>query len=370
MMKKRLFTNSKHLKMDIKKFLNSDETIFRDSVALDYDYIPKIIPYREAEQKEIIFAIKPLLQKRNGKNIFIYGKPGIGKTLICKSVLNELEETTDEIFTFYINCWKKNSTYKVAMQLAEELNIPFVQTKKTDEVLELIKKEINKKSAVFVFDEADKIEDYSFLYFTLEEIYRKSVIIISNNREWIINLDSRIRSRLLPQVIEFKPYNKSEVEGILKERIKYAFHDGVLTDEAFKVIVEKTFESEDIRVGLFLLREAGNNAELRSSNKIEKEDAVKAIKQLNTFSIKSKSDLDEETKKILKICRENSGKKIGELYKIYTASGGTTVYKTFQRKIAKLEKAGFLKLKKLVGGPEGTTTIINYAYKDLNSFVE
>ncbi len=355
--------------MNFKDMLKDNETVFKDPVALDYDYIPKVVPYREAEEREIILSIKPLLQRRNGKNIFIYGKPGIGKTLICKSVIKELEETTDEVIPFYINCWKKNSTYKIAMQLAEDLNLPFVQTKKTDELLDLVKREINKSSAVFIFDEADKIEDYSFLYFVLEEIYRKTIIIISNTREWLVTLDDRIRSRLLPQTIEFKPYTKKEVEGILKERIKYAFVEGALTEEAFDLIVDKTYEAEDIRVGLFLLKEAGNNAELRASKKIEKEDAVKAIRQLNTFSIKSSESLDDETRRILKICKENSGKKIGELYKIYTSEGGTAVYKTFQRKISKLEKAGFLKLKKLIGGSEGTTTIVNYAYKDLNSFV-
>ncbi len=351
----------------IKDFLGGEETIFRDPIALEYDYVPKFVPYREAEQRELIMAIKPLFQGRSGKNIFIFGKPGIGKTLLSKTVLRELEDVED-IYTFYINCWKKSTTYKIALQLADELNYPFVQNRKTEDILEVIKGDINKKAGVFVLDEVDKLEDPSFLYFLLEEIYRKTIVLITNHREWLINLDSRVRSRLLPQIVEFKPYNIDEVRGILRERIKYAFYPDVIEQDAFDLIVKKTYEAEDIRVGLYLLKEAGNNAEARSSKKVSVDDVKAAMNKIEDFSIKDSSELDDDSRLVLKIVRENSGKKIGELYKIYEEMGGKSVYKTFQRRIAKLEKAGFLKLKKIIGGSEGTTTIVNYAYKDLTSF--
>ena len=31
--------------------LKADESLFKDEVALDYSFIPKLIPYREKEQK-------------------------------------------------------------------------------------------------------------------------------------------------------------------------------------------------------------------------------------------------------------------------------------------------------------------------------
>ena len=34
-----------------KDMLGSDETIFRNEIALDYSYVPKVIPYREKEQR-------------------------------------------------------------------------------------------------------------------------------------------------------------------------------------------------------------------------------------------------------------------------------------------------------------------------------
>ena len=75
----------------IKDFLSSNETIFMNDVALSYDFIPKEIPHRENEHHYIATCIKPLLDNRNGKNVFIYGNPGIGKTLAIKSIFLELE---------------------------------------------------------------------------------------------------------------------------------------------------------------------------------------------------------------------------------------------------------------------------------------
>ena len=67
--------------------LGDGESLFRDPVALDYDYMPKVIRGREEEQKRIASCIKPLDQKRNGTNIVLFGPSGIGKTVVCKHML-------------------------------------------------------------------------------------------------------------------------------------------------------------------------------------------------------------------------------------------------------------------------------------------
>jgi len=87
-----------------KDMLGSEESLFKNEVALNFDYQPKLIPFREIHQKTIASCIKPLFQKRNGKNLFIHGMPGVGKTVACRHVLDELPETTDEIIPLYINC--------------------------------------------------------------------------------------------------------------------------------------------------------------------------------------------------------------------------------------------------------------------------
>ena len=350
-----------HIMSLFKDMLKSDETLFKNAVALEYDYIPKLVPYREAEQRKIASCIKPLFQNRNGRNLIIFGSPGIGKTVACKHVLTELEEETDDIHVVFVNCWQKNTSYKVLVDMCEQLGYKFTQNKKTDELFKIVKNIVNKKAAVFAFDEIDKVEDHDFLYSILEEIYNKTIILITNFKEFSVNLDARIKSRLVPEIMEFKHYNLAETRGILEQRKESAFYDGVWENELFDKIVQKTFEMSDIRVGLYLLKEAANEAENDSSRKVLAKHVDSALSKSDDFSAKSKSSLEDDSKFILEIIKKNSGKKSGEVFRLYQQEGGDGNYKAFQRKIKKLADDGFITTEKITGGSEGTTTIIRYS---------
>ena len=343
-----------------KDMLKAEETLFKNIVALDYDYIPKLIPYRENEQFKIAGCIKPLFQERNGKNMIIVGRPGIGKTVACRHVLQELEEKSEDILPLYVNCWKQNTSYKVIIEICELLGYKFTQNKKTEELFKIAKQILNKKSAVIVIDEADKADDYNFLYMLLEDIYRKTIILITNHKEWALGLDERIKSRLMPELIDFLPYNEKETRGILTERNKYAFYDNVWQDDCFDRVVKKTHEFEDIRTGLYLMKETGTIAEDDSSKKIQLKHYETAEKKLNEFFIKNKDSLQDDEKFILEIIKKNSGKRIGEIYKIYQTEGGQAPYKSFQRRIRKLAEDRFISAEKITGGAEGTTTIVTF----------
>ncbi len=340
--------------------LKSDESLFMDPIVLDYDYLPKLIPYREKEQKHVAFCIKPLLAGRTGKNILLHGPPGIGKTAAVRHLFKELEETTDDVLPIFINVWQKNTTYKIIIEMCEQLDYKFTQNKKTEELFKIIEAQLNKKSVVFCFDEIDKAEDLDFLYMILEKIYRKTIVLITNFKEWAIELDERIKSRLNLELLEFRKYNETEIKGILDERKKYAFVEGVWQEDAFKLAAKKTADMGDVRTGLYLLREAGNNAEDRASRKIEVSDVENAINKISEIKVKKTNELKNEEQLILDIVKENSGKKIGDLFNLYKEKGGEGVYKTFQRKIDYLSRNKFISTSKQTGGTEGSTTIVKY----------
>ncbi len=343
-----------------KDMLKSGETLFRDTVVLDFDFQPKLLKYRESVQMKFAAAIRPLLQGHNGRHLFIYGAPGVGKTTSCKHVLRELEEETDEVVSLYINCWKENTTFKVFSKICDDLGYKFIQNKKTSELFALIKHKLNKGSVVFIFDEIDKLEDLDFLYTILEDIYRKSIFLITNYRDSYSELDERIRSRLGPEFLYFKEYNESEIAGILKQRRNYAFVADCWDEEAFKEIIEKCTETKDVRVGLYLMKEAGNIAEEKSSRKISLIHAAEAIKKVDDFHIKPKEGLGEELELILNLVRDNNGKKIGDIYTAYSEQGGEMSYKSFHRRITKLKEGRFISTEK-TSGKEGNSTLIHYA---------
>lgn len=352
-----------------KGMLGSEESLFKNELALDFSFQPKPMMYREPQQRYMADCIKPLFQNRNGKNLFIYGIPGIGKTLACNQLINELEETTDDVIPLYINCWHKNTSFKILLELCALLDYKLTQNKGVDDLFKVIKEILNKKSAVFVFDEIDKVGDFNFLYSILEGIYKKSVFLITNYRDWLVNLEERIRSRLMLDNLEFKPYNSKETEGILRQRIEYAFVPDILEEDAFQLILKKTVEVEDIRAGLTMLREAGLNAENRSSKKIVMEDAKIALERLDEYNLEDSDGLEDDPRFILNIIKKNNNLKMRRLYDLYQEKGGKSSYRSFFRKVNKLADDKFIALEKKEGGAEGTTTIVKYLkVKKLSDF--
>jgi archaeal cell division control protein 6 len=338
--------------------LKEGESLIKIEEALSFDFIPKLVPYREYAQKYMASCIAPLLQNRNGKNLFIYGPPGIGKTTAAKWVLRDLEENSEDVVAVYINCWQKNSSFKIILEICDILGYKLTHNKRTDELFTVVKNILNKKVAVFMFDEVDKIEDLDFLYSLLEEIYRKSIILITNPKDWLVTLDSRIKSRLMADTLEFKPYTKTETEGILRQRRDFAFVPNVWEEAAFRIIVDKVAEFGDIRTGLFLMKEAALCAEQESSKKITAAHAAKIMEKLYDFYAKDKEQLKDDEQEILSFLKENSGKKIGDLYKQFTQSKYEISYKTFQRNVKKLADSNFISVEKTDGGSLGNTTII------------
>lgn len=340
--------------------LKNTESLFKNEYALDYSFIPKMIPYRESQQKYLASCIRPLLSEHNGRNVLIHGPPGVGKTAALRHLIKELEES-DELYEkleiVYINCWHKNTTYKVALEICDVLGYAFVQNKNTEDLFKIVEQIINKKAAIFIFDEIDKAEDTDFLYILAENILKKSIFLVTNYKSWMLELDDRIRSRLLLEQIEFPQYTKEEMYGILKLRTDLAFHENCFGEDTLETIASKASELKDIRIGLFLLRESALIAEEKSSRNVSSDHVQSAIKKIDQFTVKNTDELDEEAKSILKIIKDNSGKKIGDLYKIYEKSGGKSSYKTFQRKINKLDEGKFISLERTYAG--GNTTIVN-----------
>ncbi len=344
-----------------KEILSSEETIFKNENALDFDFIPKILPFREKEQKEIAFSISPLINGRDGRNLFIHGNPGIGKTAASKFVLRDLENETEDILIIYINCWQKNTSFKVIQEACHRLGYKLTHNKKTDELMKVLAGMINKKSAVIILDEVDKLDDNNVLYMFLEDLYKKSLISITNFESWISNLDKRIRSRFNPQILKFKSYNYDETFRILSERAKYAFFENVISEQLIELISKKSFQLKDIRSGIYLLKQAGLNAEARSSRTINDKDVNKAILNIREFSTKNKEILQDEEKLLLSIIKENSGLKMGELFVLYQEQGGKGVYKTFQRLIEQLDSNRFITTNKMSFGKKGNTKIVKYS---------
>ena len=203
------------------------------------------------------------------------------------------------------------------------------------------------------------MEDTDFLYAFLEDIYRKSIFLITNYRDSYSELDERIRSRFSPEFLVFRSYTESEISSILKQRRDYAFVQDCWDDDAFKEITEKCAELKDVRIGLYLMRESGAIAEEHSSRRITAQHVALAFKKVQDFHIKPTEGLEDDLKIILELIRTHNGQKIGEIYTAFTELGHEMSYKSFQRRITKLDEARFIHTEKTMG-KDGNSTILTY----------
>ena len=332
-------------------------TIIKNEEILSYEYIPSVLPYRENQIQEIANSIKPMLYERSGRNLFVHGAPGIGKTASIKWVLRELSETTDEIVPIYVNCWNLKTKYFIFSEMANQLKISFTAGKSAEHILQQIIYKLKGRRAVFVFDEIDKIDDSDFLYQIVSSFPNSCIHLISNNFDYIVKIDPRIKSRLMLKSIEFKPYTLSEIYGILKERAKLALRKDSFDTALLKQIANITYNKGDVRVGLYLLRESAKIAESEGRRKIDKSHIKKAMESVLDKRI-DEEKLNKDEQLIIKIVKGNNGEISGKLYELYTKKSGKLSYKSFKRYIKNLEKLGFLKLELTSGGFKGKSTRI------------
>ena len=344
-------------------FLSHNQTIFSNSDALDTDFVPKILPHREDQQRAIAESIAPLLKDRSGPSLILQGPAGVGKSVSSKRVLMDLDELDEaiDISKVYVNCWKANTTYKVMTEIANQIGFKFTHNLKTNEIInKIIEKLEKRKGVVIILDEADKADDYDFLYHILENITRKTLILITNDESWSNKIDFRIASRLTPEVINYKEYSENEIFDILRERIKYAFYQNVWSEELIEKVASNSSKFKDIRIAIKLIKKVGEIAENESSNKIEIEHINKAISKIPNFKIKSSEDFNDTENFVKKICEDNSGKTTGELFSIYLDRGGKKSEKTFKRVLDTLEKKRVITQKMTSQGFRGRSSIIEY----------
>lgn len=325
------------------EMLKSEESLFRDEYSLDFDYLPELLPYRENQHKYIAEAITPLLQGRSGKSLFIYGAPGIGKTSCVRFVFRELKEATNRVLPIYVNCWKKSTSNAVLTEMANQLGEIGTHYKTNEDLWAKIESSMERyKGIVIAFDEVDKAKEHDFLYQISENLKNVTILLMTNHGDFLGEIDPRVRSRLILEELKFEPYKRHETEGILKERREVAFVPGVWGSEAFGIVVDKTYNTKDIRTGLFLLRESGRTAESEGSKKIKVEHVMRAAGRLMDFRVHSTDELSDREKLVFSIIKENKGIETGELIQKVEKEGLDIPESTLRRIVQSLDKGGYI----------------------------
>ncbi len=275
------------------------EAIFEDENVLHDDYQPDSLEERNDEIEQYTAYFQPVINGSQPRNIFLYGKTGVGKTAATKYLLHHLEEDAKQyddlsITTVYLNCEDLTSSYRVAVALVNAFRDPSDQISRTGHplngVYEKLWLELDQigGTVLIVLDEVDYIGDDDSILYQLprarsnEKIERAriGIIGISNDFKYREKLDPRVEDTLCERELHFPPYDANELQNILEKRASLAFKNGILEGEVVPLCAALAAQDKgSARQGLDLLLEAGDLARRRSDSTVT-EDHVREAKQL------------------------------------------------------------------------------------------
>jgi cell division control protein 6 len=267
------------LKDILVNYINNQKSIFKNRSILTPEWLPNATIHREEQIKTLISILAPAIKGYPISNIFIYGGTGTGKTLVIRHIISELQSLSNLKF-LYVNCKMKkisDTEYRLLAEMCRALgkNVPATGLP-TDEIYKIFYSCLPNVHTILVLDEIDalikKVGDgilYNFLRIREEMRTKLSLIGISNDIAFIENLDPRVRSSLSEEEIIFPPYNASQLQDILTERVKLAFDEGVIEQSAIaKCAALAAQEHGDARRAIDLLRVAAELAERAGAQKV------------------------------------------------------------------------------------------------------
>ncbi|MFA6064713.1 MAG: AAA family ATPase [archaeon] len=346
----------------------TDVSLFKDERFLYQDFVPQRLPFRDKELSELVFCLKPATSGKKPTNIFVYGKPGTGKTVSLKFVLNEMEEFSDRVKCLYLNCFEFSSKQALLTKItnyfgyavadrglsSEEVYSKFVALLRSEKFIPII-----------VFDEAEQLlkdESRKELLYDLSRLGEQQklsigLVFISNDNFFLSHLDDRIRSSLAASSIPFESYSSSDLKEILKERAKYAFLDFVLDEEVIPLCAAHAAKlGGDARVAIDLLLKAGRLAERENSKKVLSKHVRASFTQEKVVKQEITMNLTEQEKEVLKFLDIHSNKEIDSGL-IYSSLGKKYSERTLRYAIAELKKKNLIVSEKVIKGT-GFTNII------------
>ena len=252
-------------------FENNDSCIIINEDILDETYIPADIPSRSKQINELTFCLDPATKNRKPMHAWIYGEPGVGKTLTANYMLKELEKAY--VDSIYVNCWSNSTLYSIMdtlirNRMKKDIRLFRANEHSTSIKLDRFRQHIKKESFIIILDEIDSIpsKERNRVIYNLCTIGKAGLVCIGNSKSVYYGLDSRVRSRLDAKLIEFKPYSAVDLTGILKQRVMLA----LAPDTWSKRILEKIagLSEGDARVAIRTLKNSAEYAEKDASAKI------------------------------------------------------------------------------------------------------
>lgn len=327
--------------------------IIADPGILEEEHIPENIPCREVQKQELAFCLSPIERGMKPLDCLCHGKPGTGKTVLVKYVLQQAEKNTNAL-SFYVNCWENKTLSLILDGLVEQAGIVLAERSYSSKISRL-KKRIGSRPCVVALDEVDKLDrkNLNDILYMLMGMGKVGVVCISNTRKYILDVDPRTISRIRLKSINFPQYSDEELLTILKHRI---IDCGALFPNTYsKQILEKIADlaAGDARIAIQTLKNAAFNAERSGESRLSDQDVNKAYEEVK--EIKKKYYLERLTlhhKLIVEIAKSQPGITSRRFYQLYKQKARKRLFtpkssRTFTNYVHDLIELGYLKVKRV-----------------------
>jgi len=347
--------------------LMAEETLFRDDSVFNPDHMPDQFSFREAQLKELTYALRPALRGGRPSNAFLIGPPATGKTTALHVVFGELAKETNRVMTVHVNCHMHPSPYKIFSEIYKkaygisppDTGIPLAKVQ--DDVFMRLSKE--KKALVVALDDVSYMFDSGIANDVLYMILRAhesfpgvvTAVFAVATEDIVHKLDDRVRSIFSPVRIPFPGYSGNEILQILRRRCDAGLYPDVMPGDLLERIASS---SSDLRFGIELVKQAAMAAEADAERRIGERHLEKALASM-TFS----GSEGDSRSKILSIIRSKGQVESGELYKAYNEGAGGRAdekqmsYTTFYRLLQRLKAEGAVSIDP-VNKARGKTSVI------------
>jgi len=255
---------------------------------LEHDFIPEQLPRREEEREKLKeFFLDFFNSKETFTSWIIIGDSGIGKTVLSRRVLKDLESSLGKsIVGAYVNCRLSRRVYMVLGELVKHVapSVPRRGLSRFDlfnVFIEILSE--RGQNSLIILDELGSLfwgqegEKAGELLYNLSRLSERSVeefrikvgvlaIVASHDEASFYNpqwLDRSIRASFMRNELRLRRYDKNDLFEILRYRASLAFLAGSVSEDALELISTYVAEQQggNARIAIDILRDAGRLAD-------------------------------------------------------------------------------------------------------------
>jgi len=292
-------------------------SVITDPEVLHEAHVPRSVLGRETLLREAERVLGVCARRHKPVHCWVHGEPGTGKTAAARWLVRKLR-MEQGVAGLYVNCWEYPSYFAVLDRIVRELRILGAERLTVSFKLERLKRHLGSDPLVIVLDEIDRPpprERNSILY-NLSQIGNVGLVCLSNSEHVFFGLEERVRSRLNPVRITFRPYTDADLFEILKQRAFDALNlDAWYEDDLMRIA---QLSGGDARLAIQTLRNAAMLAEVEGAEVIgpgHVEAGWNSASQVKKSYLLGK--LTDHHRLLYEIIGDNPGIRSGQLWKVY-----------------------------------------------------